>query len=58
MYSDDIVATDPRAQVVMGDFTVDEPTKGGRGRGAGRGRRGRGGARRSGATGSKMDVDH
>ncbi|KAF8484110.1 hypothetical protein JB92DRAFT_2821718 [Gautieria morchelliformis] len=55
MYSDDIVASDPRAQVVMGDFTVDEPARG-RGRGGGRGRRGRVG-RRSGATGGRMDVD-
>lgn len=58
MYSDDIVATDPRAQVVMGDFTVDEPTRGrGRGGGGGRGKRGRGTARRAGATGTKMDID-
>lgn len=57
MYSDDIVATDPRAQVMVGDFTVDEPPRVGRGRGGGRGRRGRG-VRRSGGVGGKMDIDH
>lgn len=54
MYSDDIVASDPRAQVVFGDFSVDEPLKGGRG--SGRVRRGRGGGRKGGIT-SKMEID-
>ncbi|KAF8583834.1 hypothetical protein K439DRAFT_1634055 [Ramaria rubella] len=54
MYSDDIVASDPRAHVLVGDFTVDEPTNSGR-VGRGRGRRGRGGARRA---AGRMEVDH
>ena len=56
MYSDEIVATDPRAQVMVGDFT-DEPPRPGRGRGGGRGRRGRG-VRRSEAASGRMDIDH
>lgn len=55
MYSDQIAATDPRAQIVIGDFTPDplqsRPGRGGRG-----GRRGGRGAR-GGRRGGRMDVD-
>jgi len=53
MYSDEIAATDPRAHVVVGDFTPSPPSRGGR---WGRGRRGRGGPRRGGT--SRMDIDN
>ncbi|GJJ08455.1 hypothetical protein Clacol_002673 [Clathrus columnatus] len=51
MYSDQIAAMDPRAQIVIGDFTPDSSsTRPGRGRGGRRG--GRGGRR-----GGKMEID-
>jgi len=54
--SDSLLHTDPRAQVVVGDFTV---SNGSTGRGQGRRARGGGGrrGRRGGSGNAKMDID-